>query len=128
MSGIATLLPFPDRLGRHPTQIAYRRSGVGDTAEFVDTIPDETRDRPFSRVYDGSSLVAGSYASAGCCRQQQGEQNRRFDNENPHGGSSFICPSSVANGLIDGCETNILPRYRTAGGGKSGDFVLSLSS
>src|SRR5262249_30586231 len=64
MSGIARFLPFPNRLGRHPTQLAYRRSGVRDSTEFVDTIPDETRNRTLSRVYDGSSLVAGGNASA----------------------------------------------------------------
>src|SRR3989442_12853056 len=59
MSRIPRFLPFHNRLGRHPTPLACRRGGVGNTPEFVNTIPNETGDRTLNCVYNRSCLVAG---------------------------------------------------------------------
>src|SRR5262249_28247790 len=69
MSCVARFVPFRDWLGRHPAQVAYGRSGVGDAAKFVNTIPGETRDRSLGCVYNRCRVVAGGYGSAGCCRK-----------------------------------------------------------
>ena len=69
MSRIPRFLPLRNRLGRHPTPLAYRRGGVRNTPEFVNAIPNETSDWTLSCVYNRSCLVAGGYASAACCRK-----------------------------------------------------------
>src|SRR5262249_14294893 len=69
MSRIPWFLPLHNRLGRHPTPLAYRWLGVGNTPEFVNTIPNETSDRTLSCVYNRSCLVAARYGNAACCRK-----------------------------------------------------------
>src|SRR5262249_4746747 len=69
-SCIPRLIPLRNRLGRHPTQLAHRRRSIRNTAEFINTIPKKTCDRPLHCVYNRSRPAVGrSYGSTGCCRQ-----------------------------------------------------------